>query len=273
MHLSGLFLYPVKSLRGVAVSTAAVDDLGIVGDRRFMVVDETGRFLTQRTIPRMALVETLLSEDLLTLAAAGAGKIEVARWADHAPARSVSVWSSEGLLADDCGDAAAAWMRDFLGANCRLVRIGDKFRRPILKSSVAGPGDVVNFADAFPFLGIGEASLADLNRRLTAQGEEALPMDRFRPNLIFSGSEPFAEDTWTRFRVGDMVFHAAGACTRCVITTTDQATGQRGKEPLRTLATYRRNADDPADVNFGQNLIHETKRGTLRLGDELRLLA
>jgi uncharacterized protein len=273
MHLSGLFLYPVKSLRGFAVSTAAVDDLGIVGDRRFMVVDETGRFLTQRTIPRMALVETSLAAEGLTLSAAGAGKIEVPRSREGARVRSVRVWSSEGLLADDCGDRAAAWLSDFLGANCRLVRIGDKFRRPILKSNVAGPGDVVNFADAFPFLGIGEASLADLNRRLAVQGDEALPMNRFRPNLVFAGSEPFAEDTWTRFRVGDIVFHAAGACTRCVITTTDQATGERGKEPLRTLATFRRNGDDPADVNFGQNLIHETKRGTLRVGDPIQLLA
>jgi uncharacterized protein len=273
MHLSGLFLYPVKSLRGCSVTTAVIDDLGIVGDRRFLVVDENGRFLTQRVLPRMALIETVLSAGMLILRAPSAGTCSVSRVArDDAPLRSVSVWKSEGLLAEDCGDEAAGWLSDFLAVKCRLVRIGQKFRRPILKPNIAGPGDLVSFADAFPFLVISEASLTDLNDRLVAQGDDALPMDRFRPNLVVSGAAPFAEDTWTRFRIGEIVFHVAGPCTRCVITTTNQMTAERGKEPLRTLARYRRNAEDPGDVNFGQNLIHETKHGTLRVGDSVVLL-
>jgi hypothetical protein len=277
MQLTGLFIYPVKSLRGIALTSAEVDELGLVGDRRFMVVDESGRFLTQRTLPRMALIATALAADTLTLSAAGAGSISVDRTASPSLGRetrpkSVSVWKSEGLLADDCGDAVAQWLSDFLGVKCRLVRIGEKFVRPILKPA-AGPGDRVMFADAVPFLVVSEASLADLNDRLVARGEDALPMNRFRPNFVVNGCAAFAEDAWPRFRIGHMAFRAAGPCVRCVVTTTDQATAERGKEPLRTLATYRRSATDSTDVNFGQNLIHETKAGTLRIGDPVELFA
>ena len=267
--LSGLFIYPVKSLRGCGVTTARVDALGFVGDRRFLVIDENGRFLTQRALPRMALIDTALTPDTLILSAAGgsAGAVRVARAADaSAPLRSVVVWKSEGLLAEDCGDAAAAWLSDFLATKCRLVRAGEKYFRPILKPDVAGPGDIVSFADAYPFLAISEASLADLNDRLAARGEDALPMNRFRPNLVISGCPAFAEDTWARIRVGEVVFRAGGPCARCAITTTDQATAERGKEPLRTLATYRRDVADPTDVNFGQNLIHHTTPAPGRAG-------
>jgi uncharacterized protein YcbX len=255
-RLSGLFVHPVKSLRGCAVDAAEVDALGLAGDRRFMVVDRDGRFLTQRTLPRMALIATALSADTLTLSAERSGRLQVRRTPDPAAAlRRVSVWRSEGLDAEDCGDEAAAWLGDFLAIECRLVRIGGTFERPILKPGKARPGDRVSFADAYPFLAIGEASLADLNDRLVAKGEEPLPMDRFRPNLVISGCAAFAEDAWARF----------------VVTTTDQLTAERGKEPLRTLASYRRDAHDPTDVNFGQNLIHETKAGVLRIGDAIEL--
>jgi uncharacterized protein len=273
MHLSGLYIYPVKSLRGCAVTESALDDLGLVGDRRFLVVDENGRFLTQRALPRMALIATALTADKLTLSAQNAGSVAIPRAPDSAaPLRNVSVWKSEGLLAEDCGDAPAEWLSRFLQTKCRLVRIGPKFMRPILKPDVAGPGDRVSFADSYPFLVISEASLAELNARLVAKGSDALPMDRFRPNLVVAGAAPFAEDAWTRFRIGLITFHAGGPCTRCVMTTTNQQTAERGKEPLRTLATYRRNAEDPSDVDFGQNLIHETKSGRLRVGDKLEIL-
>ena len=272
MHLSGLFLYPVKSLGGCSVTTADVDDLGLVGDRRFLVVDDTGRFLTQRTLPRMALVATALAADTLTLSAAGAGSVTVRRAPDPAaPVRSVSIWKSEGLLAEDCGDDAAVWLSDFLATRCRLVRIGPAFVRPVLKPA-ARPGDRVTFADAVPFLVISEASLADVNDRLVAQGGEPVPMNRFRPNLVISGCAAFAEDTWPRLRIGGVIFRAGGPCARCIVTTTDQLTADRGQEPLRTLATYRRDAGDPTDVNFGQNLIHETKSGTVCVGDAVELL-
>jgi hypothetical protein len=119
---------------------------------------------------------------------------------------------------------------------------------------------------------IGDASLADLNDRLAAQGHEALPMNRFRPSLVVSGSQAFAEDAWTSLRIGSIVFRTNGPCSRCVITTTDQLTAERGKEPLRLLATYRRDPVDPTSVNFGQNLVHETKSGILNVGDAVEIL-
>ena len=280
MHLSGLFLYPVKSLRGCAVSTASLDALGLVGDRRFLVVDETGRFLTQRTLPRMALVATALDATHLTLSTSSSHSIRVALAPDPAspepaercaPLRTVSIWKSEGLQAEDCGDAAAGFLSAFLAARCRLVRIGPAFRRPILKSA-ARPGDNFHFGDGAPVLVISEASLADLNDRIVAHGEEAIPMNRFRPNLVVTRCGAFAEDNWPRLRLGSALFRAAGHSARCIVTTTDQLTGARGKEPLHTLATYRRDTIDPTNVNFGQNLINETKSGTVRLGDTVELL-
>ncbi len=270
MHLSGLFIYPVKSLRGLTVTEARVDDFGLVGDRRFLVVDDQNQFLTQRALPRMALIETELGRDSLILRNPHHGSAAVSLHESGAPL-TVQVWR-DTVTAESCSVEIDVWLSDFLRQPCRLVRLGRDYQRPV-KPAKARPGDVVSFADAYPMLVIGEASLADLNDRLIARGEDALPMNRFRPNLVLAGSPAFAEDTWTRFRIGDVTFRTSGPCARCIVTTTDQQTAERGKEPLRTLATYRRDATDPTDVNFGQNLIHETKTGTLRIGDPVQLLA
>jgi uncharacterized protein YcbX len=269
--LTGLFIYPVKSLRGIAVASAEVDELGLVGDRRFLVVDEHGRFLTQRTRPAMARMVTALSTDQLLLSMEGAGSIAVPRQADPTARRlSVSVWSSEDLRAEDCGDEVGRWLEERLQIRCRLVRIGPEFARPILKPS-ARPGDRVTFADAYPFLIASEASLENLNDRLIERGEEPVPMDRFRPNFVVRGSGAFSEDTWTQFTLGSVTFRAGGNCGRCPVTTTDQFTGERGVEPLRTLAEYRRRTGDSNLVDFGQNLIHTTKNGRVNVGDEIKL--
>jgi uncharacterized protein YcbX len=182
-RLAALYVYPVKSLGGVQVESAEVDALGLVGDRRFLVVDETGRFLTQRTLPRMALIRTALSSESLHLTLPGHGDVTIPLASDPtAPLRTVSIWRSEGLLAEDAGDAAAAWLSTTLATRCRLVRIGPAFRRPVLKASAAA-GDHVTFADACPFLIVSEASLADLNDRLAARGEEPLPAQSRRQRL------------------------------------------------------------------------------------------
>ena len=275
MVLRGIHVYPVKSLGGCAVAEADVDALGLAGDRRFLVVDPAGRFLTQRTHPRMALIATRLDAATLTLSAVGAGSVAIPRAPDPAaPLVPVTVWKSEGMLAEDCGSAAAEWLGAFLGTACRLVRIGPAFRRPVRRVPVGlGGTPLVGFADAYPFLLASEASRADLNDRLVARGGEPLPWDRFRANLILDGCAAFAEDGWPRLRIGAIEFRAAGPCARCAITTTDQATGERGVEPLRTLATYRRDPHSPEDVNFGQNLIHVTLAGRLRVGDRVEVLS
>lgn len=267
MHISGLHLYPVKSCRGIAVTSAELDDHGFVGDRRFMVVAEAdGLFLTQRTHPRMALIETALTKDALILSATGHRPVTIPLNAS-AGQRRVTVWKST-TSADDCGDEPAEWLSNFLGLPLRLVRMGTTYQRVNLKRA-AQAGDVVSFADSCPFMAISEASLADLNSRL----EVPLPMNRFRPNLVIAGCAPYGEDQWTRVRIGDIVFRNAGPCARCPITTTDQETAVRGKEPLKTLATYRRDAEDPTDVNFGTNLIHETKRGIVRVNAKIEAAA
>ncbi|MEY4815234.1 MAG: hypothetical protein RLZZ162_2307 [Verrucomicrobiota bacterium] len=290
MHLTGLFLYPVKSFRGCAVSAADVDALGLVGDRRFLVVDEHGAHLTQRPLPRMALISTALDPTHLTLSADGAASVRIPRHSslDPYPAtlRTVSIWRSQGLLAEDCGREVSAWLSAFLGVTCHLVRIGEKFRRPVLDhpAFTAAPAntpisddrimaaDLFNFSDGYPFLVVSEASLAHLNDRLVSIGEEPVPMDRFRPSLVVSGCSAHAEDTWSRLRIGDITFRSGGPCARCTVVTTDQLTGERGHEPLRTLASYRRDPTDSTRINFALNLTHETKSGTLRLGDAVELL-
>ena len=272
MHLAALFIYPVKSLRGLEVRSAEVDSLGTVGDRRFLVVDPGGNFLTQRTVPRMALVGAFLDDSSLTLRCDGLDDLHVRRGPDAgAPLATVRIWKSEGLKAEDCGEEAAAWLSRALGGPCRLVRIGPAFMRQVLKKA-AGPGDQVAFADACPFLAVGGASLGALNRRIAEGGAGAVPMGRFRPNLVLSGCGPFEEDSWTRLRIGGIVFRSAGQSTRCVITVTDQFTGARGVEPLRTLASFRRDPNEPTEVNFGVNLLNETKSGVLRVGDEVKVL-
>jgi uncharacterized protein YcbX len=220
----------------------------------------------------MATVSARLDSSTLTLGVAGSPDLAVRRPPDPSAALvSVTVWSSVGLAAEDCGPAPAEWLSAALGTPCRLVRVGPAFVRPVLKDK-APTGDVHGFADAYPFLVISEASLGELNRRISGAGGEPVPMDRFRTNLVVSGCEAFAEDTWKRFRIGDVVFRAAGPCTRCTITTTDQTTGSRGKEPLATLARFRRDAAEPSAVNFGQNVVHESKTGVIRVGDPVEVL-
>jgi len=272
MRLAALHIYPVKSLRGLRVESAEIDGLGAVGDRRFLVVEAAGMFLTQRTVPRMALIGAFLSDGYLDLRCEGHGSVRVRRAPDpEAPLVPVTVWSSTGLQAEYCGDAAANWLSAVLRFPCRLVRIGPAFNRPV-KGATAASADQVTFADGYPFLVASVGSLYDVNRRIDEAGGTAVAMNRFRPNLVVEGCEAYAEDRWKRIRIGGVVLRSAGPCARCIITTTDQLSGARGKEPLRTLSTYRRDPAVPTHVNFGQNLIHEAKSGVIREGDPVEVL-
>lgn len=274
MRVAGLFLYPVKSLRGCAVPSAAADALGFAGDRRFLVVDDSGKFLTQRTHARMAQVDTQLSSDSLTLSTDRAGSVTVSTQPDAAaPLRTVSIWKHEGLLAEDCGPGAARWLSSFLGQSVHLVRIGPRFHRPVLKKA-ARPGDLFAFNDGAPILVTSEASLAALNDRIQETGGEPVPMDRFRPNLVLADCAPFAEDAAPLLRIGSVTLRNAGKSDRCIVTTTDQSTGERmGKEPLKTLAAFRRDSADPSSVYFGANFINEAKTGLVRAGDPVTVSA
>jgi len=263
-RVSALHWYPVKSCRGASLREAVIGPRGIVGDRSFMLVDEAGCFLSQRVLPRMALIEPRLNAETISLAAPDRDGIDVPVLV-RGERRRVTVWR-DSCEAVDQGDAAAEWVSSFLGASCRLVRIADDIVRAVDRDFAVSESDQVGFADGFPFLLTSDDSLADLNARMI----DPLPMNRFRPNIVVAGVEPFAEDGWRRVRIGAIVFSVVKPCARCVITTTDQMTAERGKEPLRTLATYRQVRGQ--GVMFGQNLIHEST-GVIHLGDPVEPIA
>jgi uncharacterized protein YcbX len=229
-----------------------------------MLVDADGRFLSQREHARMALIEPQLGDDTLSLAAPGRDTMS-SPVLSRGECREVTVWGDR-CEAVDQGDAVAEWASSFLGERCRMVRISDDAVRAVDRDFAVSDGDQVGFADGYPILLATEESLADLNDRMA----EALPMNRFRPNIVLSGVEPFAEDGWRRIRIGGIAFAAVKPCARCVVTTTDQATAKRGQEPLRTLATYRQVPG--RGVMFGQNLIH-LSTGVIRVGDPVELIA
>ena len=271
-HLSALYCYPVKSCRGVALDEAVLDQRGIVHDREFMVVDAENRFLTQRATPALGRVITAITSDALHLRADGAGEIRVP-WREPGRARRrVTVWH-DTLVADDAGEDAAGWISGVVGQPCRLVAMADDSRRDVpaaripeaQRAALARPVPVA-FADAFPLLVISEESLDDLNRRVG--GDPMMGMDRFRPNLVLADCpSPYIEDEWQAYRVGEVRLFSAGPCKRCPIPAIDPQTLERGKEPLRTLADYRR---WDGGVVFGQNVIHAQPGERLRVGDEVK---
>jgi uncharacterized protein YcbX len=261
--LSELHIYPVKSLGGIALGQAEVTGRGLEHDRRWMVVDAAGMFLTQREHPEMATVWVDVERGRLCLAAPDRDTLELPVDAAPGPAMRVQVWNSQ-VEAFAVSRDADEWLSGHLGTPCRLVHMPDSTRREC-NPEFAGPGQVVSFADGYPFLIANEASLADLNRRAGTD----LPMNRFRANLVVRGAQAWEEDNWREFRVGEVRFRAAKPCGRCQVTTTDQATGKvRGPEPLATLATFR---DSAFGVRFGVNLV-ALGTGTLRVGDTLDLV-
>jgi len=261
-RVDGLYCYPVKSCRGASLDTAIVGPRGIAADRQWMVVDEEGEFLTQRALPRMALVSPRLIDVGLELTAPGMPPLSVSPSVQPERTR-VTVWE-ERCAAVEEGRDAAEWLSTFLEVPCRLVRMPDDEVRRV-DPRYATPDDQVGFADGFSFLLTSRASLDDLNQRLPAP----LPMNRFRPNIVVAGSEAFEEDRWKRIRIDGITFAVVKPCARCAITTTDQDTGERSHEPLRTLATFRRVAG--RGVMFGQNLVHD-RAGVLHVGAEVEVL-
>jgi uncharacterized protein YcbX len=261
VQLSGITIYPVKSCAGINLDRVGLDRFGPVGDRRWLVVDERGRFLSQRDKARMALVQVEQVQGGIRLSL-GDASTEVEIPGSYAPELRVSVWgdSVRALLADS---GAGQWLSGQLGQPCRLVYMPDSCRR-LVDGHFARDGESVSFADGFPLLLISQASLDDLNSRL----DNPVPMNRFRPNLVVNGCEPFAEDGWRRIRIGDVDFDVAKPCSRCVIPSIDQATAQRDGQINRVLAAFRR---FNGQIMFGQNLLYQ-RTGTLTLGDALEVL-
>ncbi|MEO8199196.1 MAG: MOSC N-terminal beta barrel domain-containing protein [Gemmatimonadota bacterium] len=261
MHLSSLHLYPIKSARGVAVKEAQLDDFGLSLDRRWMVVDDAGDFITQRQAHEMALIDVAIGSDDIQLDSPGRSALRIPITQDEGPPIQVRVWD-DVCPAIEVSAEASTWFSDYLSRPARLVFMpGSTFRR--VNPDVVPAHRRVSFADAYPALLIGEASLMDLNSRLATP----LPMNRFRPNLVIEGSLPFEEDQWRQVQVGDIMFDLVKRCDRCVTTTIDQATGLQGKEPLLTLSKFRK---WNGQVYFGQNVVHQSS-GTIRIGDEVRV--
>ena len=277
MELVEINIYPVKSTRRIALRESEVTPRGLPGDRRWMLVDARGKFITARQHPRLATVQARLEDGLpgradmdrgarLRLEAPGQPVLELPRVAQDAVPLRVTVWRDQ-VQALPVSAAADAWFSDFLGIDCRLVYQPEVFERAV-DPDFGRPGDRVSFADGFPLLLIGTASLDDLNARL----QRPVEMRRFRPNLVVRTRVPYEEDAWRRLRLGELEFEGVKNCSRCIFTTVDPDTGERDPagEPLRTLSNYRRR--EGGGVFFGQNLIPRSG-GWLRLGDSLELLA
>ena len=257
-RLSELHIYPIKSARGISLSSARVDFRGLEHDRRWMVVDEQGRFLTQRSIPRMALIHVDLRPSHLAVKAEGMEELLLPLRPESGDTLRIRVWD-DSFDAMDTGEEAASWFTEMLSRTCRLVFMSDQTER-LVNPKYAPQRTVLSFADAFPFMLISQASINDLNARLA----EPVPMNRFRPNLVLDGCDAYEEDTWTSLRIGTIGFYVAKPCSRCAVPTVNQETGIRAAEPIYTLGSYRTIG---GKICFGQNLTHEAQ-GILTVGDE-----
>jgi uncharacterized protein len=277
MKISEINIYPIKSLGGISLNEAIIEQRGLQYDRRRMLTDGNGKFLTQREFPKMSTISISLIETGLQVSADKFEDLTVPFEVEGESVK-VQIWNSncEAILS---ASQVNNWFSEVLQTNCNLVYMPDDSRREINPRFVVN-NDIVSFADGYPFMIIGEKSLADLNSRL----EIPLPMNRFRPNFVVSNSDAYAEDNWKKIKIGDTVFRMTKPCERCVITTVEQKDGVfTGKEPLQTLAKYRRTRDlFPATyqdfglgenaVLFGQNLVAENFGKFIKVGDSLEVL-
>jgi uncharacterized protein YcbX len=292
MHISEINIYPIKSLKGISRESAKIEERGLAFDRRWMLTTPEGMFFTQREFPRMATIAVAMNSGQLTVESDAAGTFTIPFEPDRGEWQKVTVWQSlcdalvyKGMVSE--------WFSDAIGTKCQLVYMPDASKRHINPRFDRGE-DIVSFADGYPLMLIGEESLRDLNLRLKEAHDhereasylpdfKPLPMNRFRPNLVISRSDAYAEDDWKSVRIGEAVFRSTKPCERCVITTIDQMTGElTGKEPLKTLATYRMAKDviperysalnvSPNGVLFGQNLVAETPGSGVNVGDSLEI--
>ncbi len=258
--LQEIWIYPIKSLSGISLTTANVMGKGLQHDRRFMLVDEHNVFITQRNLSVLALFRVSLQNDLITvrhqehaisfpiMPVAGNGEV-------------VQLWDDQ-IITHEVDKQYSAWFSDQLKMTCKLVYFPEENERPVDPKYQVN-NEQVSLADGYPYLIIGQRSLDDLNTRL----EQPVPMNRFRPNFVFTGGEPYEEDSWKNFTIGTNRFIGTKPCARCTLTTVDQRTGLKGVEPLKTLATYR---NYNHKIHFGQNSIARD-HGSVKVGDRIIL--
>jgi uncharacterized protein YcbX len=258
----------MKAARAVDLDESLVEPWGLAGDRRWLLVDENGRFVCQREEPSLARVVVTYGPAAGTISVSADGRPghRVAAPAAGAPLLKVTVWSSV-VLAAAAGPAADTWFSAYLGRPVRLVYLDDPTRRPV-DPDYGRDGDVVSFADGYPLLLTSTGSLGELGRWLAEDGELPVPMTRFRPSAVVTGAPPWAEDHWRRIRIGAVPFRVVKPCGRCLVTTTDQITGERGSQPLKMLGQRRRFGQQ---LVFGQNMIPDTG-GVIRVGDPVEIL-
>lgn len=261
LTVTELYTYPVKSLGGISLKEADLCERGIKYDRRWMVVDTNNKYLSQRDLIEMALLRVRIEEPYLIIehSSRNAAPLRV-------PIQPVTDDTFPVTIFDDVcnairvSDEADAWFTDALSFRCKLVFMPGETRRRVDKD-YSRNNEITGFTDGFPFLLLGQESLDDLNRRL----KNELPMNRFRPNIVFKGGNPYEEDQMSHFGINGISFYGVKRCARCVITTIDQEKAVKGKDPLRTLSTYRAEHNN---VYFGQYLVHEGK-GKIKVGEEL----
>lgn len=260
--LSQIYLYPVKSLAGIAVDSWPVDQNGLLYDRKWMLVDAQGRFLSQRTLPNMALIRPRIGQTQLSLSAPGREDLLFPLQGSGGDSLEVEIWDDR-CLAESVSEAADRWFSDFLQTDCRLVFLPAHEKRPV-DPRYALASDQTAFSDGFPFLLASVASLNAFNRTL----EQPIAMLRFRPNLVVSDCAAYAEDSWRRIKINDIGFRLPKPCSRCPIPGIDPNTALADKTVLAALNRSRRWDNK---VYFGQNALHDTV-GRLAVGDSVEIL-
>jgi uncharacterized protein len=264
LRVQDIFIYPIKSMKGIRLESAKVLERGFQYDRRWMLVDRAGVFLTQRTHHQMALIQVELQDNHLLVSSSinQANPIQIPLDFKLESQIEVEVWDDR-MLANLVDPSFDQWFSEVLGIDCQLVVMPESTQRKV-SPKYAVNGESVSFADGMPYLIIGQESLNHLNSKLTQE----VGMNRFRPNIVFSGGVGFVEDSWKNIKIGNVDFCVVKPCARCVLITVDQETGEKSKEPLNTLASYRTLNNK---VYFGQNVL-ALQEGVLRIGDSIRLI-
>ena len=270
IRLTEIIIYPVKGMSGIPVNTTRLTPRGLEFDRRWMVVNQQGQFLSQRTHPMLATIVPRISANSIELSQPQHEKVSIPLQGIEGDRVQVKIWKDE-CFAVCAHTMVNEWITGILETPAKLVYMPDDVFRGIDTEYRVNEDDIVSFADGYPMLMISRPSLEDLNRHLVNKNEAPVPMNRFRPNFVADGCEAYAEDRWESITIGNTCFHGVKPCSRCIVTTIDQGTGVRGTEPFQTLREYRRKNNK---VFFGQNLIpcKNTDHAVIHTGDGIEIL-